>query len=413
MSDRQRIRAALGTPELDWLVERLRRRIEHGRPLTGTITLHSPGREQRMALEALLGRRPRRGGAVTVPLEQLERVLADAGLASTLRDAVHELHGPVENRRARRIEEDDAWRELFDRARERIGPRELLVVWLDDLRANGLLKRLTDDNPERARALLESALDALDRLPAKGQPLAEFAAELTGNSHGLDPGAPLATLLVRAGARWNDDDVPTDAEGRRGAWAGLGILCDELSAPVLTYRLPAGRCTFTGRMLAEHALRPEPYRVSVRQLLRDPPRFGPELHGAPIHICENPSILESAANRLGPRCAPLICVEGQPCTAANLLLRRLRDAGACLVYHGDFDWGGLRIGNVILRRYGATPWRFGTEDYLKQRLGTALTGTPVDASWDPELKNAMLREGRAVHEEQLADVLLEDLGANA
>jgi len=37
--------------------------------------------------------------------------------------------------------------------------------------------------------------------------------------------------------------------------------------------------------------------------------------------------------------------------------RRLR-------YHGDFDWGGLTIGNFVMREFGAEPWRFGKTDYL-------------------------------------------------
>jgi hypothetical protein len=47
-----------------------------------------------------------------------------------------------------------------------------------------------------------------------------------------------------------------------------------------------------------------------------------------------------------------------------LLLRALRAAGARLLHHGDFDWGGIRIGNVLHRQLSVEPWRFDTEAYL-------------------------------------------------
>ncbi|MGH7279802.1 MAG: DUF2399 domain-containing protein, partial [Candidatus Rokuibacteriota bacterium] len=91
------------------------------------------------------------------------------------------------------------------------------------------------------------------------------------------------------------------------------------------------------------------------------------------------------------------------------LLRRLAAAGARLAYHGDFDWAGIRIGNLVVRRYRAAPWRFATGDYAAARGGRVLDGDPVAASWDPELQAAMIDGGRAVHEEEVLDRLVADL----
>jgi uncharacterized protein (TIGR02679 family) len=92
-----------------------------------------------------------------------------------------------------------------------------------------------------------------------------------------------------------------------------------------------------------------------------------------------------------------------------VLLGRLAAAGARLAYHGDFDWAGIHIANVVVRRHGAVPWRFCSADYRAARGGRPLEGSPVAAAWDPDLEAAMLAGGRAVHEEEVLDLLLGDL----
>ncbi len=82
-----------------------------------------------------------------------------------------------------------------------------------------------------------------------------------------------------------------------------------------------------------------------------------------MSICENPVVTAEAADRLGAAAAPLVCVGGQPGVAAMTLLRNLAENGAKLRYHGDFDWGGLRIGNVVFGRLPVVPWRFDTAAY--------------------------------------------------
>lgn len=82
-----------------------------------------------------------------------------------------------------------------------------------------------------------------------------------------------------------------------------------------------------------------------------------------------------------------------------------------MCYHGDFDWGGIRIANTVHRiAPGVTPWRYRLEDYQALVDGSPLDGTPVDAGWDPRLRPAMEARNRAFHEEQLLTELLSDLG---
>jgi uncharacterized protein (TIGR02679 family) len=106
----------------------------------------------------------------------------------------------------------------------------------------------------------------------------------------------------------------------------------------------------------------------------------------------------------------VVCTSGQPGAAVLHLLRQLASAGAVLRYHGDFDWGGLRIGNVVFARVPAAPWRFRAADYrAAAQRGQNLTGIPVVAAWDSELGAAMHRTGIAVEEEHVIDDLLTDL----
>jgi uncharacterized protein (TIGR02679 family) len=175
---------------------------------------------------------------------------------------------------------------------------------------------------ELAERLLLPALNILERLPAQGIPLAELAALATGDAHALDPDRPLATLTIRAAAlfgveRWDD------AESRRDAWAALGVLCDELSAPVLVLNLRAADGGPTSRALRCHAETGEPCYLSTRQLLRARPEFRVTAVGPMAFVCENPSVVAAAANRLGRASQPLICIDGQPKTAVRLLLNQL------------------------------------------------------------------------------------------
>jgi uncharacterized protein (TIGR02679 family) len=405
IGDEARLRHLLGSPELAWLIERARRRVSR-RTVRGAVTLSRATPAQRDAVDRLLGRRASGGSSITVRLEDLEGLLREAGICDTLSEAVEALTGPLIDGRARRLAMEAAWAGVF--ADVDHGGRR---PWLHELRTTGILKRLCRNDPAVARTLLARALQVERRLPAPGVPLAELAAAVTGDSHALDPGTPLGTVAVRIAAAVAKVEARDGSEGWREVWTAAGVLCDELSAPVLTLNLPAGGETLTDRALRLHAGAGEPYRVTGRQLLREPPAFGAALAGRTVYVCENPTVLAAAANRLGAHGAPLVCVEGQPRTAARVLLDRLAAAGVRLAYHGDFDWAGIAIANAVMRRHGAVPWRLSAADYRAARGGRALRGRPEAAAWDAALAGAMLEVGRAVHEEEVLDALLADLAA--
>jgi uncharacterized protein (TIGR02679 family) len=128
-------------------------------------------------------------------------------------------------------------------------------------------------------------------------------------------------------------------------------------------------------------------------------------------VCENPAVVLAAANALGPAGPPLVCVGGQPTAAVVRLLTHLAEAGCALHYHGDFDWGGIRIANLLWGRLPMRAWRFDTRSYVERvpRRSAPLRGRPVAAVWDPDLRPAIERHGVRLAEEAVLADLLADL----
>lgn len=387
MIDLPRLRALLGGPELSWLIDRLVRRLEQGRPLTGKLRLARPTPAQQAALARVVGDYGR-GEGLVVDLDALGRQLEAGGLADSLEQAVTALRGPVAVRAEDLARVEAAWDAAFAGLQDE--------AWTE-LRRSGLVKRLVGSDPAAGARLLADAALILARLPAPGQPLAELAAS-TGDAHALDAGRPLASVVLRVlRARTGVD--PAD---RRMAWAAVGVELDPLSSSVLVLNLLARGEGLAARLLAACAEAGEPCRLTLRQL-----RTGLDLEGDAVYACENPAVVLAAADRLGARCRPLVCVEGQPNAAAR---RVLDAAGPRIRYHGDFDWPGVRIAGEVLARTGGRPWRMGAADYREAPKGLELAGGRVQTPWDPALAEAMEATGRAVHEEAVVGGMLGELG---
>jgi uncharacterized protein (TIGR02679 family) len=411
VTDPDRLRRQLGGPDTERLIQRLRQRIARGQPLTGALSLSQPTSEERQAVERLLGRPPGRGTSLTINLDDLDRVVRRSGMhADGLATAVELLTGAVTVLADARAAEAAAWRDAFaplDALGER---RAELSGWCDDSGSIALLRRLSG-TPIAAAPLASAVVAVLDALPAGGVPLAQLAVRTTGDAHALDPDRPLATLVLSAiRAAWCNGEIgpSSPAEQRRALWDAAGVLVDELSSTVLALNLPAAPANRLHTLTAPAADVGEPVVLTLRQLGRQQPRFRP----AEVYVCENPTVLAAAADRLGPTCPPLVCVNGQPSTAAMRLLVALAADGAPLHYHGDFDWGGIRIANLLRSRVHWQPWRYDVSAYLAAVSAGAsgsLNGRPVEAAWDAELAETMQNQGVRVEEELVLDDLLSDL----
>ncbi|MHB1536984.1 MAG: DUF2398 family protein [Solirubrobacteraceae bacterium] len=222
----------------------------------------------------------------------------------------------------------------------------------------------------------------------------------------IELGQPLAGTIAARTATPAERDAVARLFGRSPRAArGLSVSLDELDA-----LLRDG--SMTGSLLAAAAASGEPVWLTLRQLVRSPPDWT-ELDLPPVLVVENPSVLAFAADAYGRRCPPIVCTNGQPRAATMVLLRSLAGAGVRLRHHGDFDWGGVAIGNLLHRRLPLEQWRFDHHAYLRAVAAhphtAPLAGAPVTACWDPSLSEAMSELGRRIEEELVSTDLLETL----
>ncbi len=415
-SGEDRIRALLGGPLYEKLFAAARRRVEEAGEGARSMTVAGLDPSERTALADLLGLGSLPDGSVRLDVERLDAALRESAAGMPLRGVLEALGGPLRDRRSERLGERAERERMWSEAREQLASagRVELVEWLEALRASGALARAARAGGGLQQELLETVIPIALRLPAIGELLAVFAASVAGDPHALDPGTPLGTLVLRAAAAIaGRRDVPSSAPERRRLWREVGIDCDSLSADVLLLGLrPAGEDRLA-RHLRESAAAGEPRRVTLRELSRSEITVA---RGTSVFVCENPAVVESAADALGARAAPLVCVEGVPSTAAVVLLRRLAAAGARVRVHADFDWAGLRIAEQVIAETRGEPWRFTAADYATGIAAgwaaPALAGAPARSGWDEALARDMERRGIAVAEEQVLGELIADLEAS-
>lgn len=215
-----------------------------------------------------------------------------------------------------------------------------------------------------AASLFQDA-HALDRSRGLGRAVARFLAVRQAVAASAD--AEADGLLA-----WSDPLA--SAEEWRAAWASGGVTCDAVSSQVLVLNVPlVGDAPAVALCRATPG---EPTWLTLRSLAG---RFGLD---APrdVFVCENPSVVEGAAGRLGAACPPLVCTFGRPSSAAWTLLRGLGTAR--LHVRADADAVGWGIVGALLAAFpDAVAWRMpdGSAAYEEELLEDLL----ADLARDP------------------------------
>ncbi|MDQ8022068.1 MAG: TIGR02679 family protein [Moraxellaceae bacterium] len=362
---------------------------------------------ERTALAALMGAATRATNSFTLHVPTVDAMLVEAGLASSLRDALEKLDGQIVNRAALADEQRAGWAAVFEGVNN-----HSLSSWLTGTLNRGLVKRYSGARTQVAAQILSRVELVLRSLPANGMTRSQLAAATLGDAHALDSGRPESSIVlaVLRHARRASDEEQDIEEDRRETWATAGVLINELARPALFLNLPVfpSEQSVGRRHLGTLG---EPGFISLRRLLRSMPAWN--VAERDVFVCENPNIVAIAADQLGHDCAPLVCTDGMPSAAQRTLLSQLAAAGARLWYHGDFDWPGIGIANLVIREHLARPWRMSACDYVSAietvTTRVPLSGVSVTASWDEELSAQMMELNVRVAEEALAARMLIDL----
>ena len=196
--------------------------------------------------------------------------------------------------------------------------------------------------------------------------LAEVANLLFDDPHALDRSTDLGRTAVRvlaaaqawhaavdpAGVAAAADDALVAARWRE-TWLRAGVACDRVSSTVLVLNLPltgeAPAAALTGAAFGVG----EPVWLTGRSLAG---KWAPDAAVKVVRVCENPSVIEKAADELGADCPPLVCTYGRPSTAAHALLQGLADARVRLLVSADRDTTGDQIAAEVLAYPDSAPW---------------------------------------------------------
>jgi uncharacterized protein (TIGR02679 family) len=401
----------LGSPELGWLVERIRAKLERGEPLDGTVTLVGATPAQRRGAAGLLGRSAGRGTSLSVELPAVATELFRAGAAPSLQAAVEELGGPVRDLMAERAADLQQWGDVLEGLRAcRLFRLPWYRDWLEAIRRDGTATRMIRQGRGKQ---LKLAAAVLERLPdgsgqASAVVLSTLAAAVTGDERALTDG-PLAGLVLRALAIREGVQAPASREAQQALWAAAGLVTDDLASQVLVLNLRAGGEP-AGRWLTEAADAGQPFRLTLRQLTTHP-----VLPWAlEIYVCSSSALVRAAADELGASCPALVCTEGAPSVACRLLLEAAASSASTVHWHGDFSWPGLRSAATAIRRLGARPWQLAASDYQAALAcgSDPLRGRAESSPWDPRLAEMMQRSGRMVGEQRVLSALLSDLAVH-
>ena len=229
-------------------------------------------------------------------------------------------------------------------------------------------------------AVVVRYLDARSGAQEPAVRLPVLAASLFRDAHALDRthglGRAVARLLAaRAADAGGWIDPIGDAAAWHRAWESGGVVCDGVSSQVLVLNLPL---TGSGPAASLAAVRGEPVWLTLRALSAQPLTLSDEVPD--VFVCENPAIVEAAADRYGTASRPLVCTVGQPNLATMRLLSALAPA-ATLRVRADGDTVGWGIVERLLRLSGARTWRMpeGFDRYEEEILDELLVDlAPVD-----------------------------------
>jgi uncharacterized protein (TIGR02679 family) len=404
--------------------------------LGGVVELPDVSITERVALESLLRRR--------LPERNLRLAVADfqAALAGTRFESLEPLTvlaawhgGKLPTRREQRATAEQARQTALRRLlAEFPHPRcqQWLQAALDKAPSARLAQRAGAGDPDFT-ANMAIALRALTNLPNDYQRLPLFAAQISGDPHGLDPDRAAGKLFLeglrfaRAFQGDPEEELSGSAvENLNELLYGVKLLRDDLLNFATCYGLAAFGETEEITYWREAVTVGAPLNVPLRELIRVT-TLRPATQSADnvtadgadfsVFIVENSGVFSALLDHVTVRQQPLVCLHGQFKLASWALLDRLTTSGAVLHYSGDFDPEGLQMAQKLLLRYPgrAVTWRMDVADYLRAGPTVPLTKTRLQklaslrAPKLTPLAEALAAKGLAAYQEGIVTELTADL----
>ena len=397
---------SLRDPGLAPVWEAVRRHLDRfGTERRGTIARPDLGPSSTLTLRSLLGRRPPN----RLDLAELERALAGLKISEDLSGALARLgHPPSESAATRRAarERSRASRVALEGA-IRSWEEPWARRWAKEVASSGLLGGLDGAAVEVLVTDVRRLLDHLDHMKPSTVSRTELAFELYGSTHALDEGTKRAAAVTQV-LRHREQGFQLAG---RALWEAAGILANRVSAPVLAWSLPVLGESALDEQIRSASAGGLPVHISLLALQEYPVTVPRD---SPVLVVENPRLVEAAVERRLPSC--VITTHGNPSTAVKALLRQLRESGASIWYHGDFDAAGIEMCRRRMYEDGATPWMMDARDYeaaldRAEQAGIRLVQDSKDCGdtpWDPDLRAAFQRrDQRIIHEEFVLDSVLD------
>jgi uncharacterized protein (TIGR02679 family) len=172
-----RLQRLLGGDALASLRKRLRQRFERG-PVDGKVLevrLSNLSNAEYAALAGLMGRPARFSSSMQVDVQMIDTALSRAGIATSLREALEWIDGPIVHAETARAELKAGWSKALS-----VATHPDLSSFLETPFGIGLVKRLSNSDTEVATRLCSQADIVLNLLPAKGMTRAQLAAKSLG-----------------------------------------------------------------------------------------------------------------------------------------------------------------------------------------------------------------------------------------
>lgn len=409
----------------------------HGR-VGGKVELSNLSMDEIEALSGLLAVNLYGQTSVVISLSKMDQALEQSKFSIGLAEVLGHLFPDMRTREERRAVASASWSAFCTRAKAGVD-NQAVLHWIDGLSqadAPGYrtylecYKQYEKTGDCSAWISVVSALGkSLSRHSVWRLPV--FAAEVTGDPHGLDrdtlAGKMFYSGLVAltadtiiaesnlesdlelssvANSKVDDDLDSADATGDapaehvRMVYMKAGIRLDDVSSIVWIGNWPSlfGAPIALPLMALENGVTEIPAVDS-------------------LYVVENPSVFAELIERL-PAGIPVVCTSGQPSVAALRLLDMATATGTRLHYSGDFDVKGLQMAISLRKRYtdafvawhmDAVTYRFASDEKQPRFMGREVQMLKkLEVDWDDELIPTMMHVRRKVFQEHIISKLLSD-----